>query len=169
MPKNWFIVRTGHTYGNAELSERGKKQIERINDVLKNGLNISSNNLAIFYTPSKRGYETAKILGKKSEKTRIKELWTDFDKPKEFIASVSLAYSKILEIRLNMDSFVVITDNIGTSEFSKYLSRIYLKTPLEFSPLLHGETYWLNIKSEEWRRIPSNERLYHSERIMVKG
>ncbi len=169
MPVNWFIAQTGHSYGNTPLSEKGRKQIEKLGIILNDHLDVEPKNLAIFYTPSIRGEETAKILGKKSKKIRINELWTDSDKPKGTLSSIVSAHSKILKIGIQAKNYLIITDYSGTSEYPKYLSNKILSQSLDFSPLLRGEAYWLCLNAEEWKKLPSDERLYHSEKVMVKG
>ncbi len=169
MSINWFISRTGHAYGNSSLSDRGRKQIEKLNNVLTNYLNVNSGNSVIFYTPSIRGEETAKILGKRVKRISINELWTDSDKPKGNVSSVVSAHSKILNIDIEARNYILITDYDSTSEYPKYLSNRILNRPLEFSPLLPGECYWLSTSLEEWKKLPSDERMYYSKRIMVKG
>lgn len=169
MPVNWFIAQTGHSYGNAFLSDNGRKQIEKLNNILTSHLDVDPRNLAIFYTPSIRGEETAKILGKKSKRISINELWLDSDKPKGAISSIVSAHSRILKMNIPAKNYIIITDHIGTSEYPKYLSSRILNQSLDFSPLLRGEAYWLGLDVEEWKKLPSDERMYHSKKIMVKG
>ncbi len=169
MPTNWFIVQTGHAYGNTSLSDKGRNQIEKLRRSIVDGLSVDSRDLTIFYTPSKRGEETARTLGKKAGRIRVKELWTDKDRPKDISASIIIAHNRIMKMDIPGDNYIVVTDPEGAMQYPRYLSRKFFNQPLEFNPLLYGEAYWLSLDNEEWRSIPSDQRLYHSERVIVKG
>jgi hypothetical protein len=170
MLDHWIIIQAGRENGTNGITEQSRREIQRLRSEILSGITKDPWDIAVYYTPSKRGEATSRILvGNRCTRTRVKELWTDTDRPRELKPSIVEAHQRIMDMEINAGTSIIITDYEGTSSYPRVLSNDVFGKGLTFGNLKHGEAYWLDVEREEWRRLPANERLYHSEKIIVKG